>query len=157
MEIERRLLHPTIDLLGGFRALVVNGPRQPGKSTLVRQVQRDRGPVVNLDDPALLRAAIDDPIGFADALPPRAAIDEFQRGGSDLLLARKMHLDASSERGQYILAGSTRFLSMRDRSDTLTGRIGIVELLPLSAGEIRGVAHHRSHHLGEWVSRGGRW
>lgn len=139
MEIERRLLHPTVDLLGGFRALVVNGPRQSGKSTLVRQVQSDRGQVVNLDDPALLRAAIDDPIGFVDALPPRAAIDEFQRGGNDLLLALKMRLDASSERGQYLLAGSTRFLSMRHLSETLTGRIGIVELLPLSAGELRGV------------------
>jgi uncharacterized protein len=51
-----------------------------------------------------------------------------------------MRLDASRSPGQYVLAGSTRFLSMRNVDETLTGRIGIAELLPLSAGEIRG--HH---------------
>jgi predicted AAA+ superfamily ATPase len=127
--------------LGGFRALVVNGPRQAGKSTLLRHLQSRRGgTVVNLDDPTLLNSATTDPIGFLSTLPPNVAIDEFQRGGTPLLLALKMRLDASRSPGQYVLAGSTRFLSMRNVDETLTGRIGIAELLPLSAGEIRG--HH---------------
>lgn len=139
MERARRATPIASELLDGFRALVVNGPRQSGKSTLLRQLQSDRGGLVaNLDDPAMLGAATSDPIGFLDSLPTGVAIDEFQRGGPQLLLALKMRLDASRDVGQYVLAGSTRFLSMRHIGETLTGRIGITELLPLSAGEIRG-------------------
>jgi uncharacterized protein len=135
----RRLEPVALELLGGFRALVVNGPRQAGKSTLVRRIQGGRGPVMNLDDPSVLDAATHDPIGFLASLPSHVAIDEFQRGGPGLLLALKMAVDADRAAGQFVLAGSTRFLSMRRLGETLTGRIGIVELLPLSAGEIRGV------------------
>jgi len=138
MEIERRLRSQADELLEGFRALVVNGPRQAGKTTLVRQLQHGRGPVVSLDDPAVLAVALEDPVGFLGSLPPRVAIDEFQRGGPALLLALKMRLDAGRERGQYVLAGSTRFLTMKRVGETLTGRVGVVELLPLSAGELRG-------------------
>lgn len=127
------------ELLGGFRALVVNGPRQSGKSTLVRHVQANRGPVVNLDDPTLLDAARTDPIGFVSQLSPQAAIDEFQRAGDPLLLALKMRVDHDATPGQFLLAGSTRFLTTRRISETMTGRVGIVELLPLSAGELHGV------------------
>jgi uncharacterized protein len=138
MELQRRMLAVTTDLLAGFRAVVVNGPRQAGKSTLVRQLQRPRGLVFNLDDPLVLEIATADPVGFLQSLPPQVAIDEFQRGGNNLLLALKMTLDRHTERGQFVLAGSTRFLSTRRLAETLTGRIGIVELLPLSAGELRG-------------------
>ncbi len=137
--IERRLTATTEELLGGFRAVLVNGPRQTGKSTLVTQVQRDRGPVATLDDPALLTAARHDPVGFLETLEHPAAIDEFQRGGDDLLLALKAAIDRSDARGQYLLTGSTRFLTTRRLSETLTGRIGLVELLPLSVGERQGV------------------
>lgn len=140
MEVERRLSPIALELLDGLRAVVVNGPRQAGKSTLVRHVQRGRGPVVNLDEVPVRDAAIADPVGFLQALPPGSAIDEFQRGGDELLLALKAAIDADTARGQFVLAGSTRFLTTRRLADTLTGRIGIVELLPLSAGELRGRA-----------------
>ncbi len=136
-EIERRMLPVCSELLGGFRSVVVNGPRQSGKSTLVRQIQDERGRVISLDDPPSLSAATGDPVGFLDQLPAQIAIDEFQRGGDQLLLALKARIDRSNDRGQYLLAGSTRFLTTRRLSETLTGRIAIAELLPLSAGEIR--------------------
>lgn len=139
MEIDRHLIGPTEELLTGFRTVVVNGPRQAGKSTLVRQVQQDRGPVVTLDDPGALDAALADPVGFLDGQPARVAIDEFQGGGNGLLLALKAQVDRSDERGQYLLAGSTRFLSTRSLSETLTGRVGLTELLPVSMGERLGV------------------
>ncbi|MGD9997095.1 MAG: ATP-binding protein [Ilumatobacteraceae bacterium] len=139
MEIARHLRGPTQELLAGFRAVVINGPRQAGKSTLVRQVQQQRGPVVTLDEPGALDAALLDPVGFLDGQPDDVAIDEFQRGGDGLLLALKAQLDGSDRRGQYLLAGSTRFLSTRTLSETLTGRIGLTELLPLSMGERLGV------------------
>ena len=135
MTLERRLTAPTVELLAGFRAVLVNGPRQAGKSTLVQQVQQSRGPVITLDDPATLAAALHDPIGLLDGLPQQVAIDEFQRGGNDLLLALKASIDRSDHRGQYLLTGSTRFLTTRTLSETLTGRIGLVDLLPLSMGE----------------------
>jgi uncharacterized protein len=138
-DVARRSSAIATELLEGFRALVVNGPRQAGKSTVVRQIQEHRGPVANLDDPALLDLARRDPVGFLAQLEPSAAIDEFQRGGDALLLALKMALDSSRTRGQFLLAGSTRFLTTRTLSETLTGRIGLLELLPLSAGEVRGV------------------
>lgn len=117
--------------------MVVNGPRQAGKSTLLEQVQRERGPVVTLDEPTHLDVALHDPVQFLAQLPQHVALDEFQRGGDPLLLALKARIDASRARGQYLLAGSTRFLTTRRLSETLTGRIAIAELLPLSMGEIR--------------------
>lgn len=138
-EITRRMTALTDEMLAGFRAVIVNGPRQTGKSTLVAQVQKNRGQLVNLDDPVLLDAALNDPGGFLQQLGDAPAIDEFQRGGDRLLLALKMAVDASNERGQFLLAGSTRFLTTQRFSETLTGRVGIVEVLPLSAGEIRSV------------------
>lgn len=138
-EIPRRTAAVVDEYLGGFRAVVVNGPRQAGKSTLVHQVQQSRGRVVTLDDPVQLDLARKDPVGFLQQMGPTDAIDEFQRGGESLLLALKQRLDRRRERGQMLLAGSTRFLTTRRLAETLTGRIGIVELLPLSAGEIRGV------------------
>jgi len=138
MEYSRHLTPTTEELLSDFRAVVINGPRQAGKSTLVHQVQHTRGPVVTLDEPGALAAALGDPIGFLAGQPPEVAIDEFQRGGNDLLLALKARLDRSDQRGQYLLAGSTRFLTTRTLSETLTGRVGLIELLPLSMGERSG-------------------
>ncbi|MGF1666349.1 MAG: ATP-binding protein [Acidimicrobiia bacterium] len=138
-EVGRRAEKIAIELLAGFRALVVNGPRQAGKSTLVQRIQSGRGDVFNLDDAALLDRAVNDPTGFLAQLPESVAIDEFQRGGDPLLLALKVRVDGSREPGQYLLAGSTRFLTTRRLSETMTGRVGILDLLPLSAGEIRGV------------------
>lgn len=139
-DVQRRLLPVADELLDGFRALVVNGPRQAGKSTLVRHLQagRDRS-VLNLDDATLRDLATSDPIGFVDRVPRGSAIDEFQRGGTALLLALKARLDVDRSPGQFLLAGSTQFLGMRRLSETLTGRIGVLDLLPLSVGEIGGL------------------
>ena len=173
MDIARHLTQPTEELLAGFRAVVVNGPRQSGKSTLVQQVQQGRGAVVTLDEPGAMEAALNDPVGFLDGQPKQVAIDEFQRGGNGLLLALKANLDRSDDRGQYLLAGSTRFLSTRTLSETLTGRVGLTELLPLSMGERIGVretfidglfaaqlpaapaTHLRRHDYAELIAQGG--
>lgn len=93
---------------------------------------------MNLDDVALRDLALADPIGFVDQLPAGSAIDEFQRGGDPLLLALKARLDLDQTPGQFVLAGSTQFLAMRTIAETLTGRIGVLELLPFSTGELRG-------------------
>jgi len=122
MDIARRLIGPTEELLQGFRA------------------------VVTLDEPGALEAARTDPIGFLHDQPANVAIGEFQRSGNDLLMDLKVELDQSDVRGQYLLAGSTRFLSTRPLSETLTGRIGLTELLPVSMGERLGLVPVVSAH-----------
>ena len=149
VDIDRRLLPITRELTTDFRAVVINGPRQAGKSTLVRQLQNGRGPLVSLDDLTSLSVALTDPVGFLAGLPRHIAIDEFQRGGDALLLSLKRRLDEDRARGQYVLAGSTRFLTTRRLSETLTGRIAIAELLPLSAGEIR--SSRTGAHAGSFI------
>jgi len=136
-ELPRNSTPIITELLEGFRAVLVNGPRQSGKSTLLNQIQKQRGEVISLDDPSNLDLALNDPNTFVNQLPPKSAIDEFQRGGDPLLLAIKAKLDSSNEPGQLLLAGSTHFLTTQKISETLTGRIGIVDLLPLSVGEIK--------------------
>jgi uncharacterized protein len=88
-DVARTLLPVAHEVLGGFRALVVNGPRQAGKSTFVRHLQRGRGQVVTLDDVTLRDVALNDPTAFIESLSLPVAIDELQRGGDPLLLAWK--------------------------------------------------------------------
>ena len=117
------------------RVVLVNGARQAGKSTLVRQIGADLGAIwQTLDDAVTLQAAQFDPTEFvvADHL---MIIDEIQRQ-PDLLLAIKQRVDADPWPGQYLLTGSARVLGLRNLPDTLVGRMETVELWPLSQGEI---------------------
>ena len=115
----------------------MNGPRQAGKSELLRMLEQEvGGDLLTLDRPAHLRLARTDPTGFlADRARP-TYIDEVQRGGDPLVLAIKVLLDESQARGQVVLAGSTRFLAEPRLSESLAGRVRFVDLWPLSQGEI---------------------
>lgn len=138
-DLARRATPLARELLDGVRAVVISGPRQAGKSTLARHVQVGRGELITLDDPVQLELARTDPTGFLDRLGAEPGIDEFQRAGAQLLMAVKQRLDQSRARGQYLLTGSTRFLTTRRLAETLTGRVAVLELLPLSAGELAGI------------------
>ena len=91
---------------------------------------------MTLDDRTQLRTARLDPVGFMAERPRPLFVDEFQRGGDALLLAAKSLLDASDDRGQLVLAGSTRFLTEPRLSESLAGRVRFLDLWPLSQGEI---------------------
>jgi predicted AAA+ superfamily ATPase len=93
----------------------------------------------SFDDEAALARAVDDPIGFVDALPRPAAVDEFQRAGRGFLLAVKQAADRDRTRGQPLLTGSTNYLANRGLAETLAGRAGRLQLWPLSTGERLGV------------------
>lgn len=127
-------------MMRASRAVVVNGPRQAGKSALLRRIAEPfgEGAYVSLDDRVELRAARVDPVGYLSERQSPLFLDEFQRGGDPLVLALKARLDRAERRGQVVLAGSTRFLSEPRISESLAGRDRFLDLWPLSQGEIHG-------------------
>lgn len=124
------------ELAGGLRVVIVNGPRQSGKTTLLRMYQQHEGATyVTLDDAFQLAQARIDPVTFAAQGPAPLIIDEVQRGGDDLIRAIKMVVDQRQDRGQFILSGSAKFLTVPTLSESLAGRAGFVDLWPLSLAE----------------------
>jgi predicted AAA+ superfamily ATPase len=129
---ERRLQ----DFASAFRVVVVNGPRQAGKTTLLRLHQRSSGGEFRtLDDNEVLRSALEDPVTFAREAQLPLCIDEVQRGGDALVRAVKIVVDEVWSPGQFLLSGSSRFLTVPTLSESLAGRAGFIELWPLSMAE----------------------
>ncbi|WP_203982060.1 ATP-binding protein [Sphaerisporangium rufum] len=119
--------------------LIVNGPRQSGKTTLLQELNAGRGGTyLTLDDGSLRAAAHADPVAFIAGGARPMMIDEIQRGGDDLILAIKAAVDRQGGRGQFVLAGSTRFLSTPSLSESLAGRAGILEVWPFAQEELAG-------------------
>lgn len=134
--VPRRVRRELAETLQVLRVVVLNGPRQSGKTTLARQlVDATGGSFVTFDDAATLRACLEDPRTFLTAYRKPLVIDEFQLAGDVLLRAVKGIVDSDPTRGQYLLTGSTRFLTVPSISESLAGRAGIVDLWPYSQGE----------------------
>jgi uncharacterized protein len=129
----RHLDAPVRESLLDTPAVLVNGPRQCGKTTLVRQYAADMA-YFSLDDPALLAAVRADPLGFARQLD-RAIIDEVQRA-PELLLALKLVIDQDRRPGRFLLTGSANLMALPQIADSLAGRIEVHTLLPLSQSEL---------------------
>lgn len=117
-----------------FKAVAVTGPRQSGKTTLVKKVFPDK-PYVNLENPDTRRFAIEDPRGFLNNYPEGAILDEIQRV-PDIFSYLQQMLDESKQKGKFILTGSNNFLLQENISQSLAGRVAYLFLLPLSYGEI---------------------
>ncbi len=132
--VPRRIEPVLRSRMGTFRAIALLGPRQSGKTTLARRVA-DGGTFLSLDDPDVYRAALDDPVGLVRDRPRPVVIDEVQRGGDDLLRAVKLVVDADRAPGSFLLTGSTNLLTVPRLSESLAGRMGIVELAPFSEAE----------------------
>jgi hypothetical protein len=117
--------------------VMVIGPRQCGKTTLVREFVDSNRVYINLDDETVLDAARSDPSGFIRDLN-RAVIDEVQRA-PNILRAIKKTVDDDRRPGRFLLTGSADILTLPTVSESLAGRMETVDLLPLSRAEIRGV------------------
>jgi uncharacterized protein len=139
--VERHSLELVERALESFRIVVVNGPRQAGKSTLVELLHgRIGGTRITLDDRDSLRAAKTDPGGLVAEATFPLMIDEVQRGGDPLVLAIKSDVDRHGfANGRFVLAGSSRFLTVPSLSESLAGRARIIDLWPFSQAEIEGV------------------
>ncbi len=117
-----------------FPAVLVTGARQVGKTTLLKHIAKDI-PYLTLDDPILLQSAIEESGGFFKVSPPPVIVDEIQYAPG-LFKYIKMISDDSGEKGQFYLTGSQQFKMMQNISESLAGRIGIINLLGLSHREI---------------------
>jgi len=117
-----------------YPVVTITGPRQSGKTTLAR-MQFPEHTYCNLEDPAIRRLAERDPRAFFAQYPAPVIIDEVQRV-PELLSYIQVLADETKKRGQYILTGSHQFLLRQEVSQSLAGRTALLELLPLSIGEL---------------------
>ena len=116
--------------------VLVTGPRQSGKTTLVRRLLREGRQYITLDDATSQEAALSDPVGFVRGLD-RITIDEVQRA-PDVLQAIKVSVDEDRRPGRFLLTGSANVLALPQISESLAGRLAVVSLLPFSPGEVVG-------------------
>lgn len=121
-----------------FPCVPVTGARQVGKSTLLKEMLPEGMRYISLDDYLEADRARRDPIGFLEQYGEPLCIDEVQYA-PELFRAIKMRVDANRRPGMYRLTGSQRFHLMSGVSESLTGRIGIVELFSLSQQESCGL------------------
>jgi len=119
----------------GYPVLSVTGPRQSGKTTLVRATFPEK-PYVSLEDPDQLESATADPRGFLGLYPDGAILDEAQRCPFLFsYLQTKVDLDGRS--GFFVLTGSQQFGLLSKITQSLAGRVAVIELLPFSLEEMQ--------------------
>ncbi len=120
-----------------FKCVLLSGPRQVGKTTLLRAVAEPTRLEVTLDDPAARALARRDPELFLTTYPPPVLIDEVQYA-PELFPFIKMRVDKTEECGLYWLTGSQPFHLMKNISESLAGRVAILNLQGLSEAEREG-------------------
>ena len=132
----KRHLETTIEKLNScFKVLLVTGPRQVGKTTLLRRLAAVDRTYVTMDDISVRSLAMTEPALFLQRYKPPLLIDEIQLAPK-LLPYLKMYVDEQGQNGDFWLTRSQAFELMHGVSESLAGRIGIVNLLGLSHGEL---------------------
>lgn len=133
--LERKFLH----MSGFFKAVLVTGARQVGKTTMLKHLAEGQARTyVSLDDSMVRTLAQTDPVSFFQTYQPPIIIDEVQKA-PQLFEQIKIMCDASEETGRFWLTGSQQYSMMKNIRETLAGRIGILELYGLSKNEIEGI------------------
>ncbi len=130
-----RSIQPRVlDALADTPVVLLSGPRQAGKTTLVRQLAGPTRRYLTLDDEVTRLATREDPVGLIRSIDC-AVIDEIQRA-PDLLLAIKKTVDEDRRPGRFLLTGSANLMALPSVADSLAGRMETLVLLPLAQCEI---------------------
>lgn len=132
MYIKRLIIDDIKEYQRFFPVLLISGARQVGKSTLALHLNIEN--YITLDDINIYEMAKNNPKGFIESLNKPVIIDEIQRL-PQLLISIKEYVDKDRINGEFILTGSSCLQGFKEISDSLAGRIGIVELYPLSLKE----------------------
>jgi len=125
-----------------YPVISLTGPRQSGKTTLVRHAFSGYD-YVNLEDPERREFALSDPKGFIEQYNSRVIIDEVQYA-PDLFSYIQIAVDGKPDKGRFIITGSQNFLLLERVSQSLAGRVAIFNLLPFSLTELEPTDHYKS-------------
>jgi predicted AAA+ superfamily ATPase len=135
-----RILEDTIKkAMKTFPAVLVTGPRQSGKTTLLNERFSKTHKLVSLENPDVRVRVLEDPVGFLKDNPPPVILDEIQYT-PELLHYIKSAIDKNREPGSWLLSGSQSFALMQGISQSLSGRVAVLTLLPFSIQESQGIA-----------------
>jgi uncharacterized protein len=134
--IRRFLSRQVSEALEDTPVVILQGPRQCGKTTLAQSVAPHL-PYVTLDEGLALDAATRNPASFLKAYPQGAVLDEVQRA-PDLFRALKAEVDRDRRPGRYLVTGSTSLMSLPKLTESLAGRMELLSLWPFSAAEAQG-------------------
>ena len=139
MYIKRHIEAVVTDLLKEYPCILISGPRQVGKSTLIQNLKEEKPrEYISLDDIALRTAAKSDPKTFLQDHKPPICIDEIQYA-PELFPYIKMIIDKHHRAGDFILTGSQIYRLMRNVRESLAGRIAILNMQGFSLSEITGL------------------
>ena len=133
--IKRAISGTILNMASKFPVVTLTGPRQSGKSTLLKSCFADYK-YVSLEDPDIRQLAENDPRGFLKNCGTKCIIDEAQRV-PDLFSYLQTIVDSRDECGQFILSGSHNFLLMERISQSLAGRTSVLKLFPFSIAELQ--------------------
>ena len=137
-----------------FPAIVVTGPRQSGKTTLLKTLYEKSHRFISLENPDIRIRAKEDPLGFLEQYQPPVIIDEIQYV-PELLSYVKTRIDEDRKPGQWLLTGSQNFTLMQGVSQSLAGRAAILTLLPFSFREKIGRAYENTEVI-SWLKNAGK-
>ncbi len=132
--IPRQAASTLKQLARGYPILAITGPRQAGKTTLAKSTFPDK-PYVSLEDPDTRAFAEEDPRGFLGRFEEGAILDEVQRCPS-LFSYLQTRVDANSRMAEFVLTGSQHFGLLSNITQSLAGRVALVQLLPFSLQEL---------------------
>ena len=138
--LRRHIIDRLLDGLADTPAVLVNGARQTGKSTLVQSAElaEQSRQYLTFDDPGILAAAKRDPNGFVAGLNAPVTLDEVQHV-PELFPVIKAAIDRNRQSGRFLLTGSANVMLLPKLSESLAGRMEVLTLWPFSQGEMRGV------------------